>query len=62
MIGGMCLAHLIKETQQIPMLIINGAVGGTSITQHQRDSTNLQVLMDMIYVTSFILPQEISLG
>jgi hypothetical protein len=34
----MHLANVIKDTQHIPVLVINGAVGGTSIRQHQRNS------------------------
>ncbi|SVE41170.1 uncharacterized protein METZ01_LOCUS494024, partial [marine metagenome] len=34
---GLQLANVIKETQGIPILLINGAVGGTTVAQHQRN-------------------------
>lgn len=34
---GMVLGNRLIESQQIPIFIINGAVGGTRIDQHQRD-------------------------
>ena len=37
---GMELARRIVEEQHIPVCILNGAVGGTRIDQHQRDETN----------------------
>jgi Domain of unknown function (DUF2341)/Concanavalin A-like lectin/glucanases superfamily/Carbohydrate esterase, sialic acid-specific acetylesterase len=37
---GMELARRLVESQKIPICIINGAVGGTRIDQHQRNSTN----------------------
>lgn len=35
---GMLLGNRLVESQQLPICIINGAVGGTRIDQHQRDS------------------------
>ncbi|MDQ3140894.1 MAG: hypothetical protein M3Q56_01460 [Bacteroidota bacterium] len=37
---GMELARRLIETYKIPICIINGGVGGTSIQQHQRDDIN----------------------
>jgi len=37
---GMELAKRLVESQRIPIFIINGAVGGTRIDQHQRCETN----------------------
>jgi hypothetical protein len=37
---GMELAKQLVESQKIPIFIINGAVGGTRIDQHQRCETN----------------------
>lgn len=37
---GMELAKRLLENQKIPIFIINGAVGGTRIDQHQRNETN----------------------
>jgi len=37
---GMDLAKHLVDTQKIPVCIINGAVGGTRIDQHQPDSNN----------------------
>ena len=37
---GMELAKRLVESQKIPIFIINGAVGGTRIDQHQRCATN----------------------
>jgi len=37
---GMELAKRLVESQQVPICIINGAVGGTRIDQHQRNSDN----------------------
>jgi hypothetical protein len=37
---GMELAKQLVETQQVPVCIINGAVGGTRIDQHQRNPEN----------------------
>jgi hypothetical protein len=37
---GMELAKRLVESQKIPIFIINGAVGGTRIDQHQRCETN----------------------
>ena len=37
---GMELAKRLLESQKIPIFIINGAVGGTRIDQHQRNETN----------------------
>ncbi len=34
---GMRLANVIKDSQEVPILVINGAVGGTRVEQHQRD-------------------------
>ena len=34
---GLRLANDIMQTQQIPVLVINGAVGGTRVDQHQRN-------------------------
>lgn len=44
---GMELAKRLVESQQVPILIINGAVGGTRIDQHQRngaDPTDLSTI------------------
>ena len=32
--------NVIRSTQEIPVLIINGAVGGTRVDQHQRDGND----------------------
>lgn len=45
---GMELAKQLVESQQIPLCIINAAVGGTRIDQHQRNSANPTDL-DTIY-------------
>ncbi len=37
---GMELAKRLVESQQVPIFIINAAVGGTRIDQHQRDAVN----------------------
>jgi hypothetical protein len=37
---GLELARRLVESQQIPIFIINGAVGGTRIDQHQRNPAN----------------------
>ena len=37
---GMELAKLLVEDQKIPICIINGAVGGTRVDQHQRNPAN----------------------
>ena len=37
---GMELAKRLVESQKMPIFIINGAVGGTRIDQHQRNETN----------------------
>ena len=37
---GLELARRLVESQQVPVCIINGAVGGTRIDQHQRSPTN----------------------
>jgi len=37
---GLQLANGIVEAQEIPVLIINGAVGGTRVDQHQRNGAN----------------------
>jgi len=37
---GMELAKRLVESQKVPICIINGAVGGTRIDQHQRSETN----------------------
>jgi hypothetical protein len=37
---GMELAKRLVESQQIPIFIVNGAVGGTRIDQHQRSESN----------------------
>lgn len=37
---GMELAKQLVESQKMPILIINGAVGGTRIDQHQRNDAN----------------------
>jgi hypothetical protein len=34
---GLRLANRIKDAEQVPILVINGAVGGTLIAQHQRN-------------------------
>ncbi|MBC8278459.1 MAG: hypothetical protein H8E46_09520 [FCB group bacterium] len=39
-IWGEHLGHLIVENYEIPVCIINGAKGGTTITQHQKDESN----------------------
>ncbi|OGJ88872.1 MAG: hypothetical protein A2268_09305 [Candidatus Raymondbacteria bacterium RifOxyA12_full_50_37] len=43
-----CLATHIIENDSIPVCFINGAVGGTSISQHQRD-TSLSSIYGKIY-------------
>lgn len=45
---GMELAKHLVESQKIPICIINGAVGGTRIDQHQRNTANPEHL-DTIY-------------
>lgn len=37
---GMELAKRLVESQQVPVFILNGAVGGTRIDQHQRNEAN----------------------
>ena len=37
---GLRLANQIKEMQALPILVINGAVGGTMISQHQRNDSD----------------------
>ncbi|MCY3018859.1 MAG: DUF2341 domain-containing protein [Planctomycetota bacterium] len=37
---GMELAKRLLESQKVPIFIVNGAVGGTRIDQHQRSKTN----------------------
>ncbi|MFT5123925.1 MAG: hypothetical protein ACI97B_002560 [Verrucomicrobiales bacterium] len=37
---GMELARQLVESQKIPLFIVNGAVGGTRIDQHQRNDTD----------------------
>ena len=37
---GLHLARVIMETQGMPILLINGAVGGTKVAQHQRNDAN----------------------
>ncbi|MFT5734495.1 MAG: hypothetical protein ACJAZN_001539 [Planctomycetota bacterium] len=37
---GMELAKSLVESQQVPIFILNGAVGGTRIDQHQRNEAN----------------------
>ena len=37
---GLRLANQIKEAQSLPILMINGAYGGTKIVQHQRNDSN----------------------
>ena len=37
---GLHLALAVIETQQIPILLINGAYGGTKVAQHQRNDAN----------------------
>ncbi len=37
---GLRLANVIMETQSMPVLFINGAVGGTKVAQHQRNDDN----------------------
>ncbi len=39
-IWGMCLASNLQATYQIPICIMNGAVGGTLISAHQANPTN----------------------
>ncbi len=41
---GMVLAKRLVESQKIPIFIINGAVGGTRIDQHQRNPANSEDL------------------
>ena len=41
---GLRLATVIMETQGIPVLFINGAVGGTKVAQHQRNDGNPEAL------------------
>lgn len=45
---GMELAKRLLESQKMPIFIINGAVGGTRIDQHQRDAAN-PTNLDSIY-------------
>jgi hypothetical protein len=45
---GMELAKRLVESQQVPIFIVNGAVGGTRIDQHQRNEENPTDL-DTIY-------------
>ena len=35
---GMRLANAVKDAQQVPILVINGAYGGTTVEQHQRNA------------------------
>ncbi len=37
---GLHLARLIMEAEGMPILLINGAVGGTTVLQHQRNDAN----------------------
>lgn len=37
---GLRLAGVAMETQEVPILLINGAVGGTKIAEHQRNDSN----------------------
>ena len=37
---GLRLANVVMETQSMPVLFINGAVGGTKVAQHQRNDGN----------------------
>ena len=37
---GLRLANRIKDAQSLPILVINGAVGGTAVSQHQRNNAN----------------------
>jgi hypothetical protein len=37
---GLQLANRIKEEQSLPILVLNGAVGGTMVAQHQRNDAN----------------------
>lgn len=37
---GLRLANILVETQGIPVLFINGAVGGTKVAEHQRNDSN----------------------
>ncbi|MFN5320794.1 MAG: DUF2341 domain-containing protein [Planctomycetota bacterium] len=45
---GMVLGNRLVESHQIPICIINGAVGGTRIDQHQRDPAD-PMAVDTIY-------------
>ena len=45
---GLQLANELLENEDVPILIINGAVGGTNISQHQRNDIN-PVDMNTIY-------------
>ena len=37
---GLQLGNVMMETQDMPILLINGAVGGTLVAQHQRNDSN----------------------
>jgi hypothetical protein len=37
---GLHMANVLKDAQQMPLLVINGAVGGTTVEAHQRDEAN----------------------
>ncbi len=37
---GLRLANRIKDARQVPILVINGAVGGTRVDQHQRNDAD----------------------
>ncbi|MFT5433091.1 MAG: hypothetical protein ACI9OJ_003796, partial [Myxococcota bacterium] len=37
---GLQLAHEVMTAQELPLLVINGAVGGTKVAQHQRNAAN----------------------
>src|SRR5262245_17551989 len=45
---GLRMAELLEDQYQVPIGLLNGAVGGTSITQHQRNDANPTDL-DTIY-------------
>ena len=45
---GLRMANILKDDNALPMLVINGAVGGTTVEAHQRNDTNPTDL-DTIY-------------
>ena len=45
---GLRMANRLSDEESMPILVINGAVGGTSVWSHQRDATN-PANLDTIY-------------